>query len=117
MTPNDPAYVQGLLWGLNNAGQDGGVPNADIDAPEGWDVQNMAPNVIVAVIERVHEFAAHALRVIAAYVIAFEKNLAAPADAHQAMSEIFEASRFIASAKQGEDRDQDEGKLQDPIAY
>ena len=26
------------LWGLNNEGQDGGTPDADIDAPEAWDV-------------------------------------------------------------------------------
>ena len=47
----DPAYAQGLLWGLNNTGQDGGVPDADIDAPEGWAVQNSASEVLVAVID------------------------------------------------------------------
>src|SRR4028118_905237 len=36
-TPNDPAYPQ--LWGLNNTGQSGGTPDADIDAPEAWDIQ------------------------------------------------------------------------------
>lgn len=34
-TPNDPRF--GELWGLNNTGQTGGTPDADIDAPEGWD--------------------------------------------------------------------------------
>jgi thermitase len=34
-TPNDPQYPQ--LYGLNNTGQTGGTPDADIDAPEGWD--------------------------------------------------------------------------------
>jgi thermitase len=33
--PNDPRF--GELYGLNNTGQAGGKPDADIDAPEGWD--------------------------------------------------------------------------------
>jgi subtilisin family serine protease len=33
--PNDPRFRD--LWGLNNTGQAGGRPDADIDAPEGWD--------------------------------------------------------------------------------
>ncbi len=32
--PNDARF--GDLYGLNNTGQAGGVPDADIDAPEGW---------------------------------------------------------------------------------
>ncbi|MEB3887148.1 hypothetical protein LKE08_27320, partial [Lyngbya sp. CCY1209] len=35
--PNDPEFSQ--LWGLHNTGQTGGTPDADIDAPEAWDVQ------------------------------------------------------------------------------
>ncbi|MEB3887423.1 S8 family serine peptidase, partial [Lyngbya sp. CCY1209] len=35
--PNDPEFSQ--LWGLDNTGQTGGTPDADIDAPEAWDVQ------------------------------------------------------------------------------
>jgi thermitase len=35
-TPNDPRF--GELYGLNNTGQTGGTPDADIDAPEGWDL-------------------------------------------------------------------------------
>ncbi len=35
-TPNDPRF--GELYGLNNTSQTGGTPDADIDAPEGWDV-------------------------------------------------------------------------------
>ncbi len=34
--PNDLLF--GALWGLHNTGQDGGTSDADIDAPEGWDV-------------------------------------------------------------------------------
>ena len=49
--PNDPKYTDGTLWGLNNTGQNGGTPDADIDAPEGWDRRTTANNVIVAVID------------------------------------------------------------------
>jgi thermitase len=38
-TPNDPRFRE--LYGLNNTGQTGGVADADIDAPEGWDVAGM----------------------------------------------------------------------------
>jgi len=59
LTPNDPRYVDGTLWGLNNTGQSGGVGDADIDAPEGWEVLNSASNIVVAVIDtgirRTHE--------------------------------------------------------------
>jgi thermitase len=33
--PNDPSYAA-QQWNLNNTGQAGGKPDADIDAPEGW---------------------------------------------------------------------------------
>ncbi|HWD94191.1 MAG TPA: S8 family peptidase [Verrucomicrobiae bacterium] len=49
--PNDPQYEDGTLWWLNNIGQSGGTPDADIDAPEAWDVLNSASNVVVAVID------------------------------------------------------------------
>src|SRR5919197_3124764 len=38
-TPNDPLFPQ--LYGLNNTGQTGGQPDADIDAPEGWDAAGL----------------------------------------------------------------------------
>jgi len=49
--PNDPAYTDGTLWGLHNTGQNGGLNDADIDAPEGWHIRNRAPGIIVAVID------------------------------------------------------------------
>ncbi len=49
LTPNDPMYPQ--LWGLNNIGQTGGTVDADIDAPEAWDVQTGSQDVVVAVID------------------------------------------------------------------
>jgi thermitase len=38
-TPNDPRYAE--EYGLNNTGQTGGTPDADIDAPEGWDAAGL----------------------------------------------------------------------------
>jgi thermitase len=38
-TPNDPRFPE--LYGLNNTGQTGGTADADIDAPEGWDLAGM----------------------------------------------------------------------------
>ncbi|MDD5138831.1 MAG: S8 family peptidase [Verrucomicrobiales bacterium] len=49
--PNDPKYTDGTLWGLNNTGQNGGTADADIDAPEGWDVLTAASNIVVAVVD------------------------------------------------------------------
>ncbi|HEY9725652.1 MAG TPA: S8 family serine peptidase [Chroococcales cyanobacterium] len=46
--PNDPSVNQ--LWGLNNTGQTGGTPDADIDAPEAWDIQT-GNSVVVGVID------------------------------------------------------------------
>jgi subtilisin family serine protease/subtilisin-like proprotein convertase family protein len=48
-TPNDPSF--GSLYGLNNTGQSGGTADADIDAPEAWDVQTGNRNTIVAVVD------------------------------------------------------------------
>ena len=47
--PNDPSFTQ--LWGLNNTGQSGGTPDADIDAPEAWDIQKGNPNLVIGVID------------------------------------------------------------------
>jgi len=50
-TPNDPAYASGMLWHLHNYGQNSGKVDADIDAPEGWDIANSASNVVVAMLD------------------------------------------------------------------
>ncbi len=52
VTPNDFYYNDDdTLWGLHNDGSNGGLTNADIHAPEAWDIQNTASNVTVAVID------------------------------------------------------------------
>jgi subtilisin family serine protease len=48
-TPNDPRF--GELYGLNNTGQSGGLVDADIDAPEAWELQTGSNRVIVADID------------------------------------------------------------------
>lgn len=50
-TPNDPRYTDGSLWGLHNYGQSGGTADADIDAPEAWDITVGSSSVVVAVID------------------------------------------------------------------
>lgn len=47
--PNDTYFDD--LWGMNNTGQTGGTPDADIDAPEAWDIIHDANDIIVAVID------------------------------------------------------------------
>ena len=47
--PNDTYFS--YLWGMNNTGQTGGVPNADIDAPEAWESGVGGASVTVAVID------------------------------------------------------------------
>ena len=51
VSPNDPDYTNGSLWGLHNFGQSNGMEDADIDAPEAWDVIHDAPGIIVAVVD------------------------------------------------------------------
>jgi thermitase len=51
LTPNDPRFVSGEMWGLNNFGQSGGTPDADIDAPEAWNKATGNGNVVVAIID------------------------------------------------------------------
>lgn len=46
--PDDSSFSS--LWGLNNTGQTGGVADADIDAPEAWEIQT-GNDVVVGVID------------------------------------------------------------------
>ncbi|MDF3059312.1 MAG: hypothetical protein K0R17_3527 [Rariglobus sp.] len=48
-TPNDASFAQ--LYGLHNTGQTGGTADADIDAPEAWDITTGSRNVRVGVID------------------------------------------------------------------
>jgi hypothetical protein len=47
--PNDPNFNH--LWGLHNIAQTGGNTDADIDAPEAWQITTGSSDVIVAVID------------------------------------------------------------------
>jgi hypothetical protein len=52
--PNDPLFSD--QWGLHNTGQSGGTPDADIDAPEAWDISTggitaLGDSIVVAVID------------------------------------------------------------------
>jgi subtilisin family serine protease len=49
LIPNDTSFAQ--QWSLNNTGQTGGTPDADIDAAEAWDVTTGNDAIIVAVID------------------------------------------------------------------
>lgn len=48
-TPNDPSYSS--LFGLNNTGQTGGTLDADIDAPEAWNITTGTSTTILAIID------------------------------------------------------------------
>ena len=50
-TPNDPKYLDGTLWALNNYGQNGGTSHADIDASPAWNVLFSASNIVVAILD------------------------------------------------------------------
>jgi subtilisin family serine protease len=49
ITPNDPSFSQ--LWGMQNTGQTGGTPGADIRATSAWSQFTGTSNVIVAIID------------------------------------------------------------------
>ena len=48
-TPNDTRYSE--LWGMHNSGQTGGTADADIDAPEAWNIHTGSASNIVVVID------------------------------------------------------------------
>lgn len=47
--PNDSRFEE--LWGLHNTGQTGGTIDADIDAPEAWDLATGSRSIVVGVID------------------------------------------------------------------
>ena len=47
--PNDPSF--GEQWALHNTGQTGGTPDADIDAPEAWEITTGDTNILVGVLD------------------------------------------------------------------
>ena len=47
--PNDPRFAE--MQGLHNTGQSSGTPDADIDAPEAWDITPGSRSVTVAIID------------------------------------------------------------------
>lgn len=49
LTPNDPRFDE--LWGLDNTGQTGGTFDADIDAPEAWNISTGSSEIVVGVID------------------------------------------------------------------
>ena len=51
LEPNDTAYKDGILWALHNIGQNSGLEDADIDAPEAWSIDQGKPEITVAVID------------------------------------------------------------------
>jgi subtilisin family serine protease len=47
--PKDPKFAE--QWALNNTGQSGGTTDADIDAPQAWDVRTDGSQAVVALID------------------------------------------------------------------
>jgi subtilisin family serine protease len=47
--PNDPLF--GQQWHLHNTGQGHGKPDADVDAPEAWNITTGSSNVVIAVLD------------------------------------------------------------------
>lgn len=47
--PDDSRFSE--LWGMHNTGQTGGVNDADIDAPEAWEISTGTKDVVVGVID------------------------------------------------------------------
>ena len=47
--PNDTQFTD--QWGMDNTGQTGGTVDADVDAPEAWDIAVGLPDVAVAVLD------------------------------------------------------------------
>lgn len=48
-SPNDPYFP--IQWHLNNTGQGGGAVDADVDAPEAWDITTGSASITIAIID------------------------------------------------------------------
>ncbi len=48
-TPNDSLFAD--QWHLNNTGQGGGTPGADVRAPAAWDITAGSTNVVIAIVD------------------------------------------------------------------
>lgn len=56
LEPNDPSYADGTQWDMNNTGQNNGTNDADIDAPEAWELctgglTSAGDTVVMAVVD------------------------------------------------------------------
>src|SRR5262249_43903516 len=49
VVPNDPEFPN--LWGLQNTGQNGGVPGADVSATRAWGLSTGSSSILVAIID------------------------------------------------------------------
>jgi hypothetical protein len=47
--PNDPEFNE--QWSLHNIGQTGGKDDADIDAPEAWEIEKGNSDIVIAIID------------------------------------------------------------------
>jgi len=47
--PNDASF--NLQWNMNNTGQTGGTTDADVDAPEAWDLHQGSASTVLAIID------------------------------------------------------------------
>lgn len=48
-TPNDQYFTRQQI--LDNTGQNGGTPDADVDAPEAWDITRGTNSIVIAVVD------------------------------------------------------------------
>jgi subtilisin family serine protease len=49
LTPNDARYAE--QWHLNNTGQSGALPDADVDASEAWDLTTGSSSTVIAIVD------------------------------------------------------------------
>jgi hypothetical protein len=49
--PDDPSFLNGSLWGMNNTGQNSGLAGADISALDGWAIRTDASSIVVGIVD------------------------------------------------------------------